>query len=82
MDVHGLGQEQDSGAPFHCVVAPEVSQRFSRGTGISAATPILECCKPRTCKPRFKDRFCRQFLRGIPVDHYLPDFAPDRKKRQ
>ena len=60
----------------------EVSQRLSQGKGILAATPIFECCKPRTCQPRFKDRISRQFLRGIEVEHYLPDFLPDRKKRK
>ena len=33
-----LGQEADSGAPFHCAIAPEVSKRFSHGRGISAAS--------------------------------------------
>ena len=88
VNIHSLGQEADSGAPFHCVIAPEVARRFSQGTGnsagtgVSAATPIMECCKPSTCQSRFKDIIRRQFLRGIPVDHYLIDFVPDRKKRQ
>lgn len=42
VDVLGLGQETGSGAPFHCVIAPEVSQRLSQGKGILAATPVLE----------------------------------------
>ena len=38
VDVHSLGQETESEAPFHCVIAPEVSKRFSHGRGISAAS--------------------------------------------
>ena len=82
VDVHGLGQEPGSGAPYHCVIAPEVSQRLSQGKGILQATPILECCKASTCQDKFKGRCSRQFLRGIDVELYLPDFAPDKKKRK
>mmetsp|Transcript_4987 Transcript_4987/g.10486 ORF Transcript_4987/g.10486 Transcript_4987/m.10486 type:complete len:243 (+) Transcript_4987:556-1284(+) len=82
MDVHGLGQKKGLGAPFHCVIAPEVKERICFGRVNPVATPILECCKPSTCQPRFENRFHRQFLRGIAVDHYLPDFTPDRKKRK
>ena len=82
VDVHGLGQEPKSGAPFHCVISPKVSQQLAQGKGILEATPILECCKASTCRPEFKDRCSRQFLRGIDVDHFLPDFLPDKKKRK
>ena len=64
------------------MIAPEVARRTSQGRGNATTTPILECCKPRTCQSKFKNRFRQQFLRGIPVDRYLPDFVPDRKKRQ
>ena len=56
VDVHGLGQEVGSGAPFHCVIAPEVARRIDSGREISVATPIMECCKPSTCQFRFKGR--------------------------
>ena len=57
VDVHGLGQETDSGAPLHCVIAPEVAQRFPEGRDPSSATLISECCKPSTCQSRFTDGF-------------------------
>ena len=82
MDVHGLGQEEGSGAPFHCVISPKISKQLSQGKGILNAAPILECCKASTCHPKFKDRCSRQFLRGIDIEHFLPDFTPDKKKRK
>ena len=82
VDVHGLGQEEGSGAPFHCVISPKISKQLSQGKGILNATPILECCKASTCHPKFKDRCSRQFLRGIDIEHFLPDFTPDKKKRK
>jgi len=61
------------------VIAPEVSQRLSQGKGILAATPVLKCCKPSTCQPRFNGRFSRQFLRKIEVEHYLPELQAPMK---
>jgi len=38
VDVHSLGQETGSGAPFHCVIVPEMSKWLSQGRG------IFGCC--------------------------------------